>query len=83
MGLIVRLEHSNTYLLTDDGQRFAIFYTKIHNRLLRHLLAAEQPPAALDSGRPSRSRRHRLHRPSGNRRLKLGSNLKPLATKDR
>jgi len=46
-GLIVRLPHSNTYVLTDDGQRFAIFYTKIHNRLLRPLLAADQPPAPL------------------------------------
>ena len=46
-GLIVRLEHSNTYVLTDDGQRFAIFYTKLHNRLLRPLLAANAPPAPL------------------------------------
>jgi hypothetical protein len=46
-GLIVRLEHSNTYVLTADGQRFALFYTKIHNRLLRPLLAADQPPAPL------------------------------------
>jgi len=38
-GLMVRIEHSNTYVLTDDGQRFAIFYTKVHNRLLRPLLA--------------------------------------------
>jgi hypothetical protein len=46
-GLIVRLPHSNTYVLTDDGQRFAIFYTKVHNRLLRPLLAADTPPAPL------------------------------------
>ena len=46
-GLIVRLEHSNTYVLTDDGQRFAVFYTKVHNRLLRPLLAANTPPAPL------------------------------------
>ncbi len=46
-GLIIRLEHSNTYVLTNDGQRFAIFYTKLHNRLLRPLLAANQPPAPL------------------------------------
>jgi hypothetical protein len=46
-GLIVRLEHSNTYVLTDDGQRFAIFYTKVHNRLLRPMLAADKPPAPL------------------------------------
>ena len=47
-GLIVRLEHSNTYTLTDDGQRFAVFYTKVHNRLLRPLMAADQPPAPLE-----------------------------------
>jgi hypothetical protein len=35
---------SNTY----DGQRLAIFYTKVHNRLLRPLLAADTPPAALE-----------------------------------
>jgi hypothetical protein len=46
-GLIVRVPRSNTYVLTDDGQRFAIFYTKIHNRLLRPLLAANAPPAPL------------------------------------
>jgi hypothetical protein len=46
-GLIVRLQHSNTYVLTEDGQRFAVFYTKLHNRLLRPLLAADQPPAPL------------------------------------
>ena len=47
-GLIVRLEHSNTYVLTDDGQRFAVFYTKVHNRLLRPLMSADQPPAPLE-----------------------------------
>ena len=46
-GLIVRLPHSNTYVLTSDGQRFAIFYTKLHNRLLRPLMAADRPPAPL------------------------------------
>lgn len=46
-GLIVRLEDSNTYVLTADGQRAAIFYTKVHNRLLRPLLAADKPPAPL------------------------------------
>jgi len=46
-GLIVRLPRSNTYVLTEDGQRFAIFYTKVHNRLLRPMLAANAPPAPL------------------------------------
>ena len=45
--LITRLPHSNTYVLTPDGQRVAIFYTKLHNRLLRPLLAADTPPAPL------------------------------------
>ena len=28
-----------------DRFRFAMFYTKVHDRLLRPLLAADQPPA--------------------------------------
>ena len=35
----------NRYRLTGDGLRFAIFYTKLHDRLLRPLPAADQPPA--------------------------------------
>ncbi|MFZ5871833.1 MAG: hypothetical protein ACOYXW_15080 [Actinomycetota bacterium] len=46
-GLIVRLPHSNTYVLTPDGIRIAVFYTKLHDRLLRPLLAADRPPAPL------------------------------------
>ena len=44
-GLITRIPGKNRYRLTGDGLRFAIFYTKIHDRLLRPLLAADQPPA--------------------------------------
>jgi hypothetical protein len=44
-GLIRRIEHTNRYVLTPDGTRAAIFYTKVHNRLLRPLLAANQPQA--------------------------------------
>jgi hypothetical protein len=44
-GLIDRIETTNTYTLTGDGQRVAIFYTKLYQRLLRPLLAADQPPA--------------------------------------
>ena len=43
--IIQRLPNTNTYVLTADGQRVAIFYTKVHDRLLRPLLAADQPPA--------------------------------------
>ena len=44
-GLITRIPGKNRYRLTGDGLRFAIFYTKLHDRLLRPLLAADQPPA--------------------------------------
>jgi len=41
-GLITRIEHANRYVLTPDGIKAAVFYTKPHNRLLRPLLAADQ-----------------------------------------
>ena len=44
-GLIRRIDHTNRYTLTADGIRVAVFYTKLHNRLLRPLLAADQPQA--------------------------------------
>ena len=45
LGLIQRIPKSNTYVLTPDGQRVAITYTKLANRLIAPLLAADQPPA--------------------------------------
>ncbi|PZS06081.1 MAG: hypothetical protein DLM56_01240 [Pseudonocardiales bacterium] len=42
-GIIDRLEHSNSYLLTPDGLRIAVFYVKVHDRL--HPLLADGPPA--------------------------------------
>jgi hypothetical protein len=48
-GLIERIPHTNTYTLTPDGLRVAVFYTKVHGRLLRPLLAAaDQPPAPVE-----------------------------------
>ena len=44
-GLITRIPDRNRYRLTGDGLRFAIFYTKLHDRLLRPLLATDRPPA--------------------------------------
>jgi predicted MarR family transcription regulator len=44
-GLITRLPHTNTYVCTDEGQPVALLYTKVHDRLLRTLLAANAPPA--------------------------------------
>ena len=43
-GLIERIPGRNTYRLTDDGLAFAIFYTKVHNRVLRPLMAIAAPP---------------------------------------
>ena len=47
-GLIQRLPRSNTYQLTSEGIRVAVFYTKLQNRLLRPLLDANKPPARID-----------------------------------
>jgi hypothetical protein len=44
-GLIRRIPRSNRYMLTDDGIRIAVFYTKVYNRLLNPLTAADQPQA--------------------------------------
>ncbi len=43
--LITRRPHSNTYDLTPDGLAFAIFYIKVHDRVLTPLFAAGQPQA--------------------------------------
>ena len=44
-GLIARIPHRNLYALTSDGLRFAVFYTKVHDRVLRPLMAGDQPQA--------------------------------------
>jgi hypothetical protein len=44
-GLITRRAHANTYDLSPDGLAFAIFYTKVHDRVLAPLFAAGQPQA--------------------------------------
>ena len=47
-GLIDRLSGTNTYVLTPEGVRVAVFYTKVHGRVLRPLIAAgDQPPAPI------------------------------------
>jgi hypothetical protein len=43
--LIHRIEHTNAYVLTPDGVSMAVFYTKLHTRLLRPLMAGRQPQA--------------------------------------
>jgi hypothetical protein len=47
-GLIRRVPHSNRYVLTPEGLRWAVFYTKLQNRLLGPLLEADKPPAPIE-----------------------------------
>jgi hypothetical protein len=47
-GLIERIPHTHTYVLTAEGQRVAVFYTKLRDRLLRPLLDADTPPAPIE-----------------------------------
>lgn len=47
-GVICRLPHTNRYVLTADGIRIAVFYTKVCNRLLVPLTAANQAQAPPD-----------------------------------
>jgi hypothetical protein len=44
-GIVTRIPHRNMYALTGDGLRFAVFYTKVHDRVLRPLMAGDQPQA--------------------------------------
>ncbi|MDR1511966.1 MAG: hypothetical protein LBS56_00570 [Propionibacteriaceae bacterium] len=44
-GLVVRQPRSNTYTLTPEGTRFALFHTKLHDKLFLPLFAADHPPA--------------------------------------
>ncbi len=47
-GLIERNPGTNTYVVTPEGVRVAIFYTKLQARLLRPLLEADKPPAPIE-----------------------------------
>jgi hypothetical protein len=47
-GLIERSPGTNYYTLTSEGIRVAVFYTKLHGRLLRPLLEGDQPPAPVE-----------------------------------
>ncbi|WP_188196222.1 hypothetical protein [Nonomuraea sp. SYSU D8015] len=49
-GLIRPLPRSNRYVLTEDGVRIAVFYTKIYNRLLVRSPRPDQPQAPPELG---------------------------------
>jgi predicted MarR family transcription regulator len=47
-GLIEKTPRTNTYTVTAEGIRVAVFYTKLQARLLEPLLEADKPPAPLE-----------------------------------
>jgi hypothetical protein len=47
-GLIERVVGTNSYTLTAEGIRVAVFYTKLRARLLVPLLDADRPPAPIE-----------------------------------
>jgi len=46
-GIIERIPGTNTYRVTDDGIRIAVFYTKVRARVLGPLLDAQPPNMTL------------------------------------
>ena len=57
-GLIRRLPRSNTYVLTSEGVRIAVFYTELQNRSYDRSFA-DRPPAKIDIRRPESLRERR------------------------
>jgi hypothetical protein len=47
-GLIQRLDGTNTYTVTPEGIRVAVFFTKLQSRLLHPLLEGDKPPAPIE-----------------------------------
>jgi hypothetical protein len=68
-GLIERTPGTNSYNLTPEGIRVAVFYTKVYSRLLRPLLDAHQPPAPLEMRRALTTIERVLHDYRANARL--------------
>ena len=86
-GLIRRLPHTNRYVLTADGIRIAVFYTKACNRAAGPAHRCEPAPGT--AGPPRRALgyhppRRRLRQPGAPpaRRVKLDTNVHKLTTKD-
>ena len=72
-GLIQRIGGTNTYQLTNEGLRVAIFYTKLRARLLQPLLEADQPPAPIEMRRALSTIERLLGDYVGNARLGLAA----------
>jgi hypothetical protein len=72
-GLIERLPHTNTYVTTPDGLRVAVFYTKLHDRILGPLLSPDHPPAPPELRRAMTTIDHTIHDYIANARLKTAA----------
>ena len=72
-GLIERTPGTNSYALTPEGIRVAVFYTKVHARLLGPLLDADQPPAPVELRRALGTIEHVVGEYVANARLGLAA----------
>ena len=68
-GLITRTEGTNSYTVTPEGTRVAVFYTKLQSRLLHPLLEADKPPAPVELRRAFATIDHSLSDYLANARL--------------
>lgn len=71
--LITRQPHANTYDLTPDGLAFAIFYTKVHDRVPAPLFAAGQPQAPPQLRAALRTIEHHIDQRLARSRLPAGA----------
>jgi hypothetical protein len=72
-GLIERAPGTNSYVLTPEGIRVAVFYTKVRARLLGPLLEADQPPAPVELRRALGTIEHVLGDYVSNARLGIAA----------
>ena len=87
-GLISRRPHANTYDLTPDGLAFAVFYTKVHDRVPRPALRLRTAPGTAPAPQcpachPAPHRRAAQHRETASRSLKTQLNCRSQRPKDR
>jgi hypothetical protein len=54
-GLVTRVEHTNTYTMSESGIRFAVTYTKLGHRVLPRCSQQTTPRHQSSSAGPSRS----------------------------
>ena len=72
-GLIERVAGTNTYTVTPDGLRVAVFYTKLHRQLLDPLLEADRPPAPIEVRRALTTIEHAIGDYITNARIRLAA----------